>query len=248
MRIDVLTLFPGMFTGPMTESIIKRARESRLIEVQVTNIRDFATDKHRITDDYPFGGGAGMVMKPEPIFSAVDAIEKQGKPRIILMCPQGQPFSQKIAQELAQERHLIFICGHYEGIDERVRQELVTDELSIGDYILTGGELPAMVVIDSVARLIPGVLGEAESHEQDSFSDGLLEYPQYTRPREYRGMVVPDVLLSGDHNKIGLWRRQQSIKRTLAKRPDLLTEEQLSPEDRKLMRMKIEVDSRQVKS
>ncbi|MDA8233232.1 MAG: tRNA (guanosine(37)-N1)-methyltransferase TrmD [Clostridia bacterium] len=241
MRIDVLTLFPGMFHGPLTESIIKRAREKGLLEVNTVNIRDYTTDKHHIADDYPFGGGAGMVMKPEPIFRAVDdLITKSGRPeKIILLCPQGRPLTQALVRELAQEKHLVLICGHYEGIDERVREYLVTDEISLGDFILTGGELPAMVLIDAVSRLIPGVLGEAESAEDESFEQGLLEYPQYTRPREFRGMGVPEILLSGDHEKIRQWRRQQSLLRTLQRRPDLLKEEDLTSADRELLKKEI---------
>lgn len=237
MKIDILTLFPGMF-GPLNESIIKRAREQDIIKINTINIRDFAYDKHSITDDYPFGGGVGMVMKPEPIFEAVASLglAKEAAPaRVILMCPQGRTFTQAMAGELATEDRLVFICGHYEGIDERVREELVTDEISIGDYVLTGGELPAMVVIDAVARLIPGVLGEMESAYTDSFSDGLLEYPQYTRPREYKDLAVPEILLSGDHERIRLWRRQQSLLRTMERRPDLLKYEDLSKEDKKIL-------------
>ena len=238
MRIDVLTLFPGMFHGPLTESILKRAREKGLLEVNAINIRNFTTDKHHIADDYPFGGGAGMVMKPEPIFRAMeDLLAKVGRPgKVVLLCPQGRPLTQTVVRQLAQEEHLVLICGHYEGIDERVREHLVTDEISLGDFILTGGELPAMVIIDAVSRLIPGVLGEAESAEDESFEQGLLEYPQYTRPRDFQGMRVPDVLLSGDHEKIRQWRRQQSLLRTLQRRADLLKEEELTPSDRELLK------------
>lgn len=237
MHIDILTLFPEMFDGPFGASIIKRAREKGLININTINIRDFAYDKHRIVDDYPFGGGAGMVMKPEPIFEAVSYARKSGtgSPKVILLCPQGQVFNQETAKRLASEKSLIFICGHYEGIDERVREKLVDEEISIGDFVLTGGELPAMVIIDALTRLIPGVLGEEESFVTDSFYNGLLEYPQYTRPREYAGLAVPEVLLSGDHEKIRKWRRIMSIKRTMTRRPDLLKDFDLTKEDKMLL-------------
>ncbi|HEX3033071.1 MAG TPA: tRNA (guanosine(37)-N1)-methyltransferase TrmD [Bacillota bacterium] len=249
MKIDILTLFPDMF-APLAASIIGKAREKGLLEINIHNIRDYTRDKHKITDDYPFGGGAGMVMKPEPVFRAVEALNDRDKvmpANIILMCPQGTPFSQQLAAELAQEQHLVFLCGHYEGMDERIREGLVTREISIGDYVLTGGELPAMVVVDAVARLLPGVLGESFSAVEESFTEGLLEYPQYTRPREYQGMQVPDILLSGDHEKIRRWRRQQSLKRTLSRRPDLLQEHKLSPEDRKLLKKQFLLHANQVK-
>lgn len=237
MQIDILTLFPEMFEGPFSVSIIKRAREKGLININTINIRDFAHDKHRIVDDYPFGGGAGMVMKPEPVFEAVDYAKKesQGSPRVILLCPQGRVFDQETAKRLANENSLIFICGHYEGIDERVRETLVDEEISIGDFVLTGGELPAMVIIDALTRLIPGALGEEESFVTDSFYNGLLEYPQYTRPREYAGLTVPEILLSGDHEKIRKWRRLMSLKRTMARRPDLLQNIDLTKEDKALL-------------
>lgn len=238
MKIDILTLFPEMFQGPFDASIIKRAREKGLLSINMTNIRDFAHDKHKIVDDYPFGGGAGMVMKPEPIFEAVETVrginDNKGA-RVIMLCPQGRVFNQQIAKELAAEPHLILICGHYEGVDERVREQLVDDEISIGDYVLTGGELAAMIIVDAVSRMIPGVLGEQESYMTDSFFDGLLGYPQYTRPREYNGMAVPDVLLSGDHEKIRLWRRKMSLHKTLVRRPDLLAKVNLSAEDKKII-------------
>jgi tRNA (guanine37-N1)-methyltransferase len=224
MRIDVLTLFPGMFRGPFEESIIKRAVERGLLRIETYNIRDFAGGRHRVVDDYPYGGGAGMVMKPEPIFEAAESVGWQGA-RTILMAPSGRRFDQRVAEELAREEHIVLICGHYEGIDGRVREQLVQDELSIGDYILTGGEIPAMVVCDAVVRLIPGVLGAEESPVNESFSSGLLEHPHYTRPPEYRGWRVPDVLLSGNHARIEAWRRKQSLLRTLRVRPDLLTPE-----------------------
>ncbi len=231
-----MTVFPAMFEGPLSESIVGRARERGKLEIRVHDIRDFTRDKHRTTDDYPFGGGAGMVMKPEPIFAAVEFAlgEADGPSRVILMTPQGRLFTQDEARRLAAERHLVLVCGHYEGIDERVRAGLVTDEISIGDYVLTGGELPAMVVIDAVARLIPGVLDE-QAVAAESFSSGLLDYPQYTRPREFRGMNVPEVLLSGDHEKVRIWRRRQALARTLERRPDLIARATLSCEDLRLL-------------
>jgi len=241
VRIDILTLFPGMFVGPFQESIIKRAIARGLVSINIHNIRDYATDKHRTTDDYPFGGGPGMVMKPEPIFACAEAVLAQARaagltaqPRIILMDPAGRLFHQTVAQELSREAHLILICGHYEGVDERVRQHLVTDEISIGDYILTGGELPAMVVVDAVVRLLPGVLAP-DALCEESISSGLLEYPQYTRPAEFRGWRVPDILLSGHHALIARWRREQALLRTAQRRPDLLRRAQLTPEDRRFL-------------
>ncbi|WDV09034.1 tRNA (guanosine(37)-N1)-methyltransferase TrmD [Lysinibacillus irui] len=222
MNIHVLSLFPDMFSGVFGASILKKAQEKGAVKLEVTDIRTFSVNKHNQVDDYPYGGGAGMVLKPEPMFSAVEAITAGKQPRIILMCPQGERFTQKKAEELAQETELVFLCGHYEGYDERIRQHLVTDEISIGDFVLTGGELGAMTVIDSVVRLLPGVLGQEDSHIQDSFSTGLLEHPHYTRPAEFRGMKVPDVLLSGNHAKIEQWREEQSLKRTFERRPDLL--------------------------
>ncbi|MBW5444600.1 tRNA (guanosine(37)-N1)-methyltransferase TrmD [Cohnella sp. CFH 77786] len=247
MRIDVLTLFPEMFEGVFGSSILGKARDRGLVSLSTLNFREFSTNKHHTVDDTPYGGGGGMVLKPEPIFGAVEHLLEQGgggrEPRVILMCPQGETFSQRKAAELSEESHLIFICGHYEGYDERIRQYLVTDELSIGDYVLTGGELPAMVVIDSVVRLLPGVLGNERSAVADSFSDGLLEYPQYTRPPEFRGWSVPDVLLSGHHAEIEKWRRMQSLERTLVRRPDLLEKAELTDKERhwlSLMRDKID--------
>ncbi|MEC0213780.1 tRNA (guanosine(37)-N1)-methyltransferase TrmD [Paenibacillus ehimensis] len=235
MRIDVLTLFPAMFEGVFTSSILGKAREKGLVGLNTVNFRDYANNKHNTVDDYPYGGGGGMVLKPEPLFAAVEDVTSglESKPRVILMCPQGEPFSQKKAEELAAERHLIFICGHYEGYDERIREHLVTDELSIGDYVLTGGELPAMVVIDSVVRLLPGVLGNETSAVTDSFSTGLLEYPHYTRPANFRGWEVPEVLISGHHGNIEEWRRKQSLERTWRKRPDLLEGIELTPKERR---------------
>lgn len=213
-----------MFTGVINESILKKAMELGKVQYHITNFRDFSTDKHQAVDDYPYGGGAGMVLKPEPIFHAVEHIESvtNSSPRVILLCPQGERYTQKKAEQLAREEHLLFICGHYEGYDERIRENLVTDEISIGDFVLTGGELAAMVVVDSIVRLLPGVLGNEDSPVLDSFSTGLLEHPHYTRPAEFRGMRVPDVLLSGNHKLIDEWRRKQSLKRTLERRPDLL--------------------------
>jgi tRNA (guanine37-N1)-methyltransferase len=223
MRIDILTLFPNMFTGVFNESILKKAQEKKAVSLNVINFRDFADNKHKTVDDYPYGGGAGMVLKPQPIFDAVAHVTKDSeRPRIILLCPQGERYTQKKAEELAKEKHLVLICGHYEGYDERIREYLATDEISIGDYVLTGGELGAMVIVDSVVRLLPGVLGNEASAVHDSFSSGLLEHPHYTRPADFRGMKVPDVLLSGNHRLIEEWREKQSLKRTFLRRPDLL--------------------------
>ncbi|MEK5641987.1 tRNA (guanosine(37)-N1)-methyltransferase TrmD [Paenibacillus rhizosphaerae] len=239
MRVDVLTLFPEMLDGVFRTSILGKAQEKGIISLHTVNFRDYSGNKHGTVDDTPYGGGGGMVLKPEPIFAAVeDLLEKAGnqaKPRVILMCPQGETFSQKKAEELAKEEHLIFVCGHYEGYDERIREHLITDELSIGDYVLTGGELPAAVVIDAVSRLLPGVLGNETSAVTDSFSTGLLEYPHYTRPVEFRGWKVPDMLLSGHHANIEAWRREQALKRTLERRPDLLDEVELTDRDRKTL-------------
>jgi tRNA (guanine37-N1)-methyltransferase len=222
----------------LTESIIKRAMEAGLLTVRIHNIRDWTSDKHRVVDDYPYGGGAGMVMKPEPIFAAVEAILAMGppepRPPIILMTPQGRLFTQAVARELAQRPRLLLVCGHYEGVDERVRQHLATDEISIGDYVLTGGELPAMIVIDALARLVPGVLDGASLGEE-SYSAGLLEYPQYTRPPAFRGWGVPEVLLSGNHGAIAKWRRREAIRRTWERRPDLLAQADLSAEERQML-------------
>lgn len=221
LKIDVITIFPGMLDGFLGESMLKRAARAGLVEFRVINLRDFTSDVHRTTDDRPYGGGPGMVMKPEPIFKAVESV-RTGESRVILMTPQGRRFSQPVAQELSAGSHLIFVCGHYEGVDERIRTALATDEISIGDYVLTNGVLPTAVVIDAVVRLRPGVLGGEGATEQESFSDGLLEYPQYTRPPEFRGMKVPDVLLSGDHQEIAGWRKEQSLLRTSERRPDLM--------------------------
>ncbi|WP_284139929.1 tRNA (guanosine(37)-N1)-methyltransferase TrmD [Virgibacillus sp. LDC-1] len=233
MHIDILTLFPEMFSGVMNSSMLKKAQDKGKLSYDLVNFRDYTENKHNKVDDYPYGGGAGMVLTPQPVFDAVEAVtnRKKEKPRVILMCPQGEPYTQRKAEELAQEEHLLFICGHYEGYDERIREHLVTDEISIGDYILTGGELGAMVVIDSVVRLIPDVLGNQASAPEDSFSTGLLEYPHYTRPADFRGMHVPEVLLSGDHKRIREWRRQKSLERTYARRKELLTKDILSDEE-----------------
>ncbi|TET13065.1 MAG: tRNA (guanosine(37)-N1)-methyltransferase TrmD [Dehalococcoidia bacterium] len=238
MRIDILTLFPNMFSGPFAESIIKRAMDRNLISITIHNLRDWGSGKHKVVDDYPFGGGTGMVMKSEPLFEATEAIKAEGacsSAPVILLTPQGRVFNQRIAAELAALDRLILICGHYEGIDERVREHLATDEISIGDYVLTGGELAAMVVVDAVVRQLPGVLGSEDSAKDDSHTSGLLEYPQYTRPRTYRGWEVPQVLLSGNHAQIAAWHREQSILRTLSRRPELLEKADLSPEERELI-------------
>ncbi len=254
MRFDIFTLFPQMFVGPFTESILKRAVEAGLLELHVHDIRAHTTDKHHVCDDYPYGGGAGMVMKPEPVFAAVEAVlglddgpgeaaldaatagNAESRPvPVILLTPQGRTFTQTVARELAAQPRLALICGHYEGVDERIRQHLVTDEISLGDYVLTGGELPAMVLVDAVSRLVPGVL-DGESTVQESHADGLLEYPHYTRPPEFRGWRVPDMLLSGHHGQIATWRRQQSLARTLQRRPDLLNRAPLTERDRDFLR------------
>ena len=230
-----MTLFPQMFESPLSSGIFKRAIDRKLVEITVRNIRDYTHDKHRTVDDYPYGGGAGMVLKPEPIFEAVEAVkadihpeQERGSLPIILLTPQGRLFSQQIALELSRRSHLVLICGHYEGVDERVREHIVTDEISIGDYVLSGGELAAMVVVDAVVRLVPGVLGSSASAMDDSHTTGLLEYPQYTRPAEYKGWAVPEVLLSGNHAQIAKWRRKQAIIRTFERRPDLLDKANLS--------------------
>ncbi|MFC7679760.1 tRNA (guanosine(37)-N1)-methyltransferase TrmD [Paenibacillus sp. GCM10028914] len=255
MKIDVLTLFPEMFDGVFHSSILGKAADKGIVSLNAVNFRPYSGNKHSQVDDTPYGGGGGMVLKPEAIFGAVEDLlslspvssESGTEPmvddspvpndlrkpaRVILMCPQGETFTQKKAEELAQEEHLVFICGHYEGYDERIREHLVTDELSIGDYVLTGGELPAMVIIDSVVRLLPGVLGNEMSAVTDSFSTGLLEYPHYTRPAEFRGWKVPDILLSGHHANIEVWRREQALKRTWERRPELLENLELSKKDK----------------
>lgn len=224
MRIDVLTLFPNMFEGPMTDSIIGKAIEKDIVTIETTNFREFADNKHKTVDDYPYGGGAGMLLKAQPIVDAIDNIKikyPETKKRIILMDPAGKKYNQALAEELAQEEHLVLICGHYEGYDERIKAS-ITDEISIGDFILTGGELSAMVIVDSVVRLLPESLGNTLSNQTDSFSTGLLEHPQYTRPRNFRGMEVPEVLISGNHAKIAEWQDKESLRKTWAKRPDML--------------------------
>ncbi|MGE7978121.1 tRNA (guanosine(37)-N1)-methyltransferase TrmD [Psychrobacillus sp. NPDC093200] len=237
MKIHILSLFPEMFTGVFNSSILKKAQEKNEVSIDVVNFREYSGNKHHQVDDYPYGGGAGMVLKPEPIFNAVEALppSTNGNRRIILLCPQGERFNQQKAEELAKEEELVFICGHYEGYDERIREHLVTDEISIGDFVLTGGELAAMTVVDSVVRLLPNVLGKAASHEQDSFSTGLLEHPHYTRPVEYRGYKVPDVLLSGNHAAIDKWRRDQSLKRTFDRRNDLLENADLTEAEKQML-------------
>ena len=221
LRIDVITIFPGMLKGFLEESILKRAAQKGLVVFNAVDLREFTTDRHQTTDDRPFGGGAGMVMKPEPLFKAVESV-RTPEASVILMTPQGRKFEQDCAVGLSKARHLIFICGHYEGVDERVRTHLATDEISIGDYVLTNGVLPAAVVIDATVRLVPGVLGNDETIREESFTDGMLEYPHYTRPRIFRGLDVPEVLLSGDHQVIAQWRREQAERRTKEKRPDLV--------------------------
>ena len=258
MKCEVLTLFPGIVRAAVTDSILKRAADKGLVEVKVTDLREFTHDKHKTADDYPFGGGPGMVMKPGPVFEAIEAIvaetgagEKEGaagekggtglersrrRLRVMLMSPQGRVFDHSMAEELSREtRKLVFICGRYEGIDDRVRQAIVDEEVSIGDFVLSGGELAAAVIIEASARLIPGVLGAEESAEKDSFYEGLLDYPHYTRPAEYRGMKAPDVLLSGNHEEIRRWRRKEALRATLKKRPDLLRKVVLTPEDERLL-------------
>ena len=240
MDIDILTLFPQMFQGPFSTGILERARENKLVSINLHNIRDYTHDKHHTADDYAFGGGAGMILKPEPIFEALESIKADIKPGggdlpVILLTPQGRLFSQQVAQELSRYSRLILICGHYEGVDERVAEHLVTDEISIGDYVLSGGELAAMVVVDAVVRLLPGVLGSEASLEDDSHVTGLLEYPQYTRPAVYKEWSVPEVLLSGNHAQVSKWRREQALRRTLERRPELLDRAELSREERQLV-------------
>lgn len=238
MKIDVLSLFPEMFDGVLHSSIMKKAQENEAVSFSVTDFRKFSGNKHHKVDDYPYGGGAGMVLKAEPLFAAVESLtlDESKKTRVILMCPQGERFTQQKAEELSAEEHLVFLCGHYEGYDERIREYLVTDELSLGDFVLTGGEIASMAIIDSVVRLLPNVLGNSDSPVHDSFSTGLLEHPQYTRPAEFRGMKVPDILLSGDHGKIEKWRQEQSLKRTFERRKDLLDKAPLTEHQKKLLK------------
>lgn len=245
MQFEVFTLLPEVFPAYLDTSIIKRARERGLIQVNIHSIREYTHDKHHTTDDMPYGGGGGMVMKPEPVFEAIESIlgqealptspEAEANVPVILLTPQGRVFNQSIAKELSQHKKIALLCGRYEGIDERIRENLVTDEISIGDYVLTGGELPALILIDAVSRLLPEVLGDPTGAEDDSHAMGLLEYPHYTRPSEFRGWKVPDVLLSGDHGKIDKWRRQQALMRTLKKRPDMLEKAELTKEDKKFL-------------
>lgn len=235
MRIDILSLFPEMFGGVFGTSITKRAIEKNILDIVITNPRDFAFNKHNQVDDTPYGGGAGMVMKPEPIFRAIKSVKEKTQienSRVVIMCPTGKTFNQQKAIELAKYDQLIFICGHYEGYDNRIVQNLADEIISIGDYVLTGGELACMVVVDAVSRMLPGVLGSGESAPTDSFYNGILEYPQYTKPREYHGLKVPEVLLSGDHAKIAKWRRQEALRTTFNNRPDLLKTADLSKEDK----------------
>ena len=244
MRFDVFSLFPSVIQPYLEISILQRAIQNGLLEVHLHDIRSFTTDKHHITDDAPFGGGGGMVMKPEPIFTAVESV--LGSPPscpVILLTPQGRTYTQQVAAELARYPHLALLCGRYEGIDERVREHLVTDEISIGDYVLTGGELPALILIDSITRLIPGVLGDPDGAQDDSFASGLLEYPHYTRPAEFRGWRVPEVLLSGNHAEIARWRRQQALLRTWKRRPDLLEKTELSDSDRRFLASLIKLEN-----
>ena len=238
MRIDVLTLFPRMFEGPLGESIIGKAREKGLLEINVSNFRDYSDNKHQTVDDYPYGGGAGMLLKVQPVYDNIKAIEEatpETKKRVILLDPAGKPFDQKMAEEFSTEEHLVFICGHYEGYDERIRS-LVTDEVSLGDYVLTGGELGAMVMIDATVRLLPEVLGNQTSAQTDSHSTGLLEHPQYTRPAEFKGMKVPDVLMNGNHKLIEQWQLKESLRRTYQRRPDMLETYPLTAEMQKLLK------------
>ncbi len=241
MRCDVLTLFPDMIVPVLGQSILKRAQEKGLLEVRVRNIRDYTLDRHRIADDVPYGGGAGMVLKAEPILRAVETVREDCRRadegmRLLFPCPQGRPFMQAYAKDLAREpRRLVFLCGHYEGVDERIRTALQPEEISIGDYVLTGGELPSLVIIDAAARLVPGVLGDPDSVVEESFSDSLLEYPHYTRPADIRGMTVPEVLISGHHEAIRLWRRKEALRNTYVRRPDLLRDRVFNEEDRRLL-------------
>ncbi len=240
MRINIVTLFPSMFTDPFGESIIKRAQEKGILKINLYNLRCFTSDRHRSVDDTHFGGGAGMVMKIEPIYRALKQIKEKikgtGTVEVVLLSPQGRKFNQDMAKELARVENLILLCGHYEGVDERVREYLIDEEISIGDYVLSGGELPAMVVVDAVARVLPGVLGNEDSAKEDSFYQGLLDYPQYTRPADFMKWKVPDVLLSGNHQEIKRWRRKEMLEKTFEKRPDLLKEANLTPEDKKWLK------------
>ncbi len=237
MVIDVLTLFPEMFAGPFAHSMIARAQQKGLVDLHLRDFRRFGLGRHRAVDDAPYGGGGGMLLRPEPLFAAVEELCQEGRPRpyVILLTPQGGTLTQEIARQLATKEHLVLICGHYEGFDERIRTHLADREISIGDFVLTGGELPAMVLVDCVVRLLPGVLGAADGADNDSFAQGLLDYPQYTKPVEFRGLTVPDVLQSGDHARVTAWRRQQALLRTAARRPDLLAKLELTREERTIL-------------
>ena len=235
MRFDIITLFPGMFGSLFSGGVVKKALDSGLIKIQVHDLRDFTESRHKQADDRPFGGGQGMVIKPEPIFSAVEKIRSGQEIPVYLLSPQGKQFNHRLAEELAREARMILICGRYEGVDERVIKHLATGEISVGDYVLTGGEPAAWVIIDAVSRLIPRVVGKAESVRQESFSEGLYDFPQYTRPRNFRGMTVPDVLFSGDHGKIQDWRRRKALEKTWRLRPDMIKQKELSPEDKKML-------------
>ncbi len=235
MRFDIITIFPEMFAGVLSGGIVRKAREKGLLEIGVHDLRDFTRDKHRQVDDRPYGGLEGMVLKPEPVFRAVETLRRGGESRVYLLSPQGTPFSNAEARRMAAEEQIILICGRYEGVDERVAEHLVDGEISIGDYVLTGGEPAAVVVVDAASRFIPGVVGKEDSVEHDSFAGGILDYPHYTRPREFRGMKVPPILFSGDHKKIERWRRKRALEKTLSKRPDLLAARDLSPDDRDLL-------------
>ena len=238
MRIDVVTIFPGIFESPLRESLLGRAIEAGLLDVRVHDLRDYTMDRHKVVDDMPFGGGPGMVLKPEPVFAAVERIRSErGSPdAVLLTSPDGERFTHRIAERLSALDHIVVLCGRYEGVDERVRTGLATEALSIGDYVLSGGELPALVIVDGVARLVPGVVGDESSVARDTFARGLLDYPQYTRPAEFRGMGVPPVLLSGHHGEIERWRRREALARTLERRPDLLASAALDPEDAALLK------------
>lgn len=252
MIIKVMTLFPEMFSGPLDDSMIQRAKEKNIVDLEYINIRDYADNKHKKVDDYPYGGGPGMVMAPQPIFDCYNQIVKATglkggeRPRVIYLSPKGEIFNQRVAIELSKEKFIIMLCGHYEGVDQRVIDEIVTDEISIGDYVLTGGEIPAMVLIDSITRLLPGVLSQSQCYEDETFYSGLLEYPQYTRPASFRGLEVPGVLISGNHKKIDEWRRRESLRLTYKRRPELLKNTELTDEDKEFLKS-IGMDSGQIK-
>lgn len=252
MIIKVMTLFPEMFSGPLDDSMIQRAKEKNIVDLEYINIRDYADNKHKKVDDYPYGGGPGMVMAPQPIFDCYNQIVKatglkeDERPRVIYLSPKGKIFNQRMAIELSKEKFIIMLCGHYEGVDQRVIDEIVTDEISIGDYVLTGGEIPAMVLIDSITRLLPGVLSQSQCYEDETFYSGLLEYPQYTRPASFRGLEVPGVLISGNHKKIDEWRRRESLRLTYKRRPELLKNTELTDGDKEFLKS-IGMDSGQIK-